>query len=409
MSSSGRHSRPRLLSGSTPMSHVVIAGAKRTAIGSFQGQFTGVPATKLGSVAIQAALEHSGLSPDDVSEVIMGCVLPAGLGQAPSRQAALGAGIPPKAGCTTINKVCGSGMKAVMLAHDAIKAGSADIVVAGGMESMTNAPHLIPNSRAGIRYGEGKLIDHMAWDGLTNPYDGGAMGLFGEQCVSKYAFSREDQDAFATASVERAVAATQSGAFKAEIAPVTVSGRKGDVVVDTDEDPGKVDVKKIPTLRAAFKKDGTITAASSSGISDGAAATVLLREDDAKARGIKPLARIVAHSTHAQEPEWFTTAPVGALKQVMEKAGWSVDDVDLFEVNEAFACVAMAPMRELGIPHEKLNVNGGACALGHPIGASGARLLVTLIHALQARGGRRGVASLCIGGGEATAVAIELC
>ena len=390
------------------MSKVVIAGAKRTAIGSFQGQFTGVPATQLGTTAIKAALEHAGLAADQVSEVIMGCVLPAGLGQAPARQAALGAGIPAKAGCTTVNKVCGSGMKAIMLAHDAILVGSADVVVAGGMESMTNAPHLIPNSRAGIRYGEGKLIDHMAWDGLTNPYDGQAMGLFGESCVAKYGLTREDQDAFATASVERAVAATKEGRFKAEIAPVTVATRKGEVVVDTDEDPTKVDVKKIPTLRAAFKKDGTITAASSSGISDGAAACVLLREDDAKARGITPLARIVAHSTHSQAPEWFTTAPVGALKQVLDKAGWKVDDVDLFEVNEAFACVAMAPMKELGIPHEKLNVNGGACALGHPIGASGARLVVTLVHALQARGGKRGVASLCIGGGEATALAIEL-
>src|SRR5690606_20165608 len=365
-------------------------------------------ATQLGSVAIKAALEHAGLAPDQVSEVIMGCVLPAGLGQAPARQAALGAGIPPRAGCTTVNKVCGSGMKAIMLAHDAIKVGSADVVVAGGMESMTNAPHLIPDSRAGIRYGEGKLIDHMAWDGLTNPYDGQAMGLFGESCVAKYGLTREDQDAFATASVERAVAATREGRFKAEIAPVTVATRKGEVVVDTDEDPTKVDVKKIPTLRAAFKKDGTITAASSSGISDGAAACVLLREDDAKARGVAPLARIVAHSTHAQEPEWFTTAPVSAIRQVLDKAGWKVADVDLFEVNEAFACVAMAPMKELGIPHDKLNVNGGACALGHPIGASGARLVVTLIHALQARGGKRGVASLCIGGGEATAIAIEL-
>jgi acetyl-CoA C-acetyltransferase len=387
---------------------IVIVGAKRTAIGSFQGQFTGVPTTKLGSVAIQAALEHAGLAPDQVSEVFMGCVLPANLGQAPARQASLGAGIPTSAGCTTVNKVCGSGMKAIMLAHDAIKAGSAAIVVAGGMESMTNAPHMMPNSRSGIRYGEGKLIDHMAWDGLANPYDGQAMGVFGEACVEKYGFTREEQDAFATASVERALAATKDGSFKAEIAPVTVSGRKSDVVVDTDEDPTKVDVARIPTLRPAFKKDGTITAASSSGISDGAAATVVMAEDDAKARGLAPLARIVAHATHSQAPEWFTTAPVSALDAVMKKAGWSVADVDLFEVNEAFACVAMAPMRELGIPHEKLNVHGGACALGHPIGASGARLVVTLIHALKQRGGKRGVASLCIGGGEATAIAIEL-
>jgi acetyl-CoA C-acetyltransferase len=391
------------------MSDIVIAGAKRTAIGSFLGQFTGVPTPTLGATAIKAALEQSGVAPADVSEVIMGCVLPANLGQAPARQASIGAGIPVSAGCTTINKVCGSGMKAVMLGHDLIKAGSATVVVAGGMESMTNAPHMIPNSRTGNRYGNFEAVDHMAWDGLTNPYDGKAMGVFGESCADKYHFTREQQDAFATESVKRAQAAIASGAFTDEIAPVTVKGRKGDVIVDTDEQPGKSDISKIPTLKPAFRKEnGTITAASSSSISDGAAATVLMSADEAKKRNIKPLARIVAHATHSQEPEWFTTAPVGAIQKVLDKAGWKVGDVDLFEVNEAFAVVAMAPMKELGIQHEKLNVHGGATALGHPIGASGARLIVTLIHALKQKGGKRGVASLCIGGGEATAVAIEL-
>jgi len=386
---------------------VVIAGAKRTAIGSFQGQFTGVPTPTLGSTAIRAALEQSGLGATDVSEVIMGCVLPANLGQAPARQASLGAGLPPATGCTTVNKVCGSGMKAIMLGHDLIKAGSAAVVVAGGMESMTNAPHMV-NARGGIRYGDGSLVDHMAWDGLTNPYDGKAMGVFGELCADKYHFTREEQDTYSTESVERAKAAQASGAFAGEIVPVTVAGRKGEVKIDTDEQPGRSDVSKIPTLRPAFRKEnGTITAASSSSISDGAAAVVLLSADDAKARGLKPLARIVAHATHSQEPEWFTTAPVGALHNVLEKAGWKASDVDLFEVNEAFAVVAMAAARELGIPRDKLNVNGGACALGHPIGASGARLVVTLINALKTRGLKRGVASLCIGGGEATAIAVE--
>jgi acetyl-CoA C-acetyltransferase len=391
------------------MSDIVIVGAKRTAIGSFLGQFTGVPTPTLGATAIKAALEQSGVAPGDVSEVIMGCVLPANLGQAPARQASIGAGIPVSAGCTTINKVCGSGMKAVMLGHDLIKAGSATVVVAGGMESMTNAPHMIPNSRTGNRYGNFEAVDHMAWDGLTNPYDGKAMGVFGESCADKYHFTREQQDAFATESVKRAQAAIASGAFRDEIVPVTVKGRKGDVVVDTDEQPGKSDISKIPTLKPAFRKEnGTITAASSSSISDGAAATVLMSADEAKKRNVKPIARIVAHATHSQEPEWFTTAPIGAIQNVLKKAGWKVDEVDLFEVNEAFAVVAMAPMKELGIPHEKLNVHGGATALGHPIGASGARLIVTLIHALKQKGGKRGVASLCIGGGEATAVAIEL-
>ena len=391
------------------MSDIVIVGAKRTAIGSFLGQFTGVPTPTLGAAAIKAALDQSGVAPADVSEVIMGCVLPANLGQAPARQASHAAGLPASTGCTTINKVCGSGMKAVMLGHDLIKAGSASIVVAGGMESMTNAPHLIPSSRTGNRYGNFEAVDHMAWDGLTNPYDGKAMGVFGESCADKYKFTREQQDAFATESVKRAQGAIASGAFKDEIVPVTVKGRKGDTVVDTDEQPGKSDISKIPTLKPAFRKEnGTITAASSSSISDGAAATVLMSADEAKKRGAKPLARIVAHATHSQEPEWFTTAPVGAIQNVLQKAGWKVDDVDLFEVNEAFAVVAMTPMKELGIPHDKLNVHGGATALGHPIGASGARLIVTLINALKQKGGKRGVASLCIGGGEATAIAIEL-
>ncbi|MEO7051780.1 MAG: thiolase family protein [Rhodanobacter sp.] len=386
---------------------VVIVGSKRTAIGSFLGQFTGVPSPKLGAVAIRAALEQSGVAPADVSEVIMGCVLPANLGQAPARQAALAADLPTSAGCTTINKVCGSGMKAIMLGNDLIKAGSATVVVAGGMESMTNAPHMV-NARTGIRYGDGQLIDHMAWDGLTNPYDGQSMGVFAESCADKYHFSREDQDAFAIESVNRAKAAQQNGAFAGEIVPVTVSGRKGDVQVDTDEQPGRSDVTKIPNLRPAFRKDnGTVTAASSSSISDGAAALVLMSADDAGKRGLKPLARIVAHATHSQEPKWFTTAPVGAIQKVLDKAGWKVGDVDLWEINEAFAVVAMAAMKDIGMAHDKVNVNGGACALGHPIGCSGARLVVTLINALKTRGLRRGVATLCIGGGEATAIAVE--
>ena len=389
------------------MSEIVIAGAKRTAIGSMLGQFTGVPTPTLGATAIRAALEQSTLAADQVNEVIMGCVLPANLGQAPARQAALVAGLPPAAGCTTINKVCGSGMKAVMLAHDLIRAGSSDVVVAGGMESMTNAPHLV-QARTGIRYGEGKLVDHMAWDGLTNPYDGQAMGVFGELCADKYQFTREQQDAFASESVRRALAAQQSGAFADEIVAVKVASRKGEVEVASDEQPGRSDIAKIPTLKPAFRKDkGTITAASSSSISDGAAALVVMRGEDAAKRGIAPLARIVAHATHSQQPEWFTTAPVGAIQALLAKTGWRVEDVDLFEINEAFAVVAMAPMRELGIRHDQLNVHGGACALGHPIGASGARILVTLLYALRQRKLRRGIAALCIGGGEATAIAIE--
>jgi len=389
------------------MNDVVILGAKRTAIGSMLGQFTGVPTPTLGAAAIKGALEHAGVSGDNVAEVIMGCVLPAGLGQAPARQASLAAGVPRAAGCTTINKVCGSGMKAIMLAHDLIKAGSAEVVVAGGMESMTNAPHMV-NARPGLRYGDAKLVDHMAWDGLTNPYDGLSMGVFAEATADKYGFTREQQDAYTIESVRRAQAAVASGAFAAEIVPVTVKTRKGEVAVAADEQPGKSNIEKIPTLRAAFRKDGTVTAASSSSISDGAAATVITSAAHAQALGAKPLARIVAHSSFAQEPEWFTTAPVGAIRSLLEKTGWSIADVDLFEVNEAFSVVAMAPIHDLGIAHDKLNVNGGATALGHPIGASGARLVVTLLHALQARGGKRGIASLCIGGGEATAIAIEL-
>jgi acetyl-CoA C-acetyltransferase len=391
------------------MSDIVIVGAKRTAIGSFLGQFTGVPTPTLGATAIKAALEQGGVAPSDVSEVIMGCVLPANLGQAPARQAALAAGIPASTGCTTINKVCGSGMKAIMLAHDLIKAGSADVVVAGGMESMTNAPHMIPNSRTGNRYGNFEAVDHMAWDGLTNPYDGKSMGVFAEACADKYGFTREQQDAFAIESVKRARAAIASGAFADEIVPVKVTTRKGEVEFATDEQPGKSDIAKIPTLKPAFRKEnGTVTAASSSSISDGAAATVVMSAEAARKAGAKPLARIVGHATHSQEPEWFTTAPIGAIEKLLKKVGWTVADVDLFEINEAFAVVAMAPIKELGIAHEKLNVNGGATALGHPIGASGARLVVTLINALKRRGGKRGVAALCIGGGEATALAIEL-
>ena len=391
------------------MSGIVIVGAKRTALGSFLGQFTGVPTTTLGATAIKAAVEQSGVPAADVSEVIMGCVLPANLGQAPARQASIAAGLPKSAGCTTINKVCGSGMKAIMLAHDLIKAGSASIVVAGGMESMSNAPHMLPNSRTGNRYGNFNAVDHMAWDGLTNPYDGQSMGVFAEATADKYKFTREEQDAFSIESVKRAQAAIASGAFADEIVAVTVSTRKGDVEFATDEQPGKSDISKIPTLKPAFRKDGgTVTAASSSSISDGAAATVVMSADEARKRGLKPLATIVGHATNSQEPEWFTTAPVGAIERVLKQVGWKIEDVDLFEINEAFAVVAMTPIRELGIPHAKINVNGGACALGHPIGASGARLVVTLINALKTRGGKRGVASLCIGGGEATAIAIEL-
>ena len=390
------------------MSDIIIAGAKRTAIGSFLGQFNGVSTPTLGAAAIRGALEHAGLAADKVDETIMGCVLPAGLGQAPARQASRAAGIPDAAGCTTINKVCGSGMKAVMFGHDLIRAGSAKVVVAGGMESMTNAPHLLNGSRNGVRYGSAEFLDHMAWDGLTNPDDGKAMGVFGDEACREYGFTREELDAFSAESARRAQQAIADGAFNDEIVPVTVKTRKGEHEVAADEEPGRIDLGRIPTLRAAFGKDGLLTAASSSKISDGAAALVLASAADAPALGLTPLARIVAHAGHAHEPEWFTTAPIKAIDNVLKQAGWTVDDVDLFEVNEAFACVAMAPMKDLGIPHQKLNVNGGACALGHPIGASGARLIVTLLHALKARNLKRGVASLCIGGGEATAIAVEL-
>jgi len=368
-----------------------------------------VAAPVLGTVAIRGALSRSGVAADAVEETLMGCVLPAGLGQAPARQAALGAGVPESVPCTTINKMCGSGMKAIMMAHDAISAGSAGVVVAGGMESMTNAPYILPKVRGGMRLGHGQVLDHMFFDGLEDAYDKGRlMGSFAEECAKKYAFTREAQDAYAIESLKRAQGAIDRGAFKAEIEPVTINTRGGERIIDTDEQPGKAQLDKIPHLRPAFAKDGTVTAANSSSISDGGAAVVLLSEARASELGVAPQARILAHTSHAQEPAWFTTAPVHAVKKLMQRVGWSVDDVDLFEINEAFAVVAMAAMRELELPHEKVNVRGGACALGHPIGASGARIVVTLIHALREMGGRRGVASLCIGGGEATALAIEL-
>jgi acetyl-CoA C-acetyltransferase len=387
----------------------VIAGLARTPMGGMQGDLSDVAAPVLGTVAIRGALSRSGVAADAVEETLMGCVLPAGLGQAPARQAALGAGVPESVPCTTINKMCGSGMKAIMMAHDAISAGSAGVVVAGGMESMTNAPYILPKVRGGMRLGHGQVLDHMFLDGLEDAYDKGRlMGSFAEECAKKYAFTREAQDAYAIESLKRAQGAIDRGAFKAEIEPVTINTRGGERIIDTDEQPGKAQLDKIPHLRPAFAKDGTVTAANSSSISDGGAAVVLLSEARASELGVAPQARILAHTSHAQEPAWFTTAPVHAVKKLMQRVGWSVDDVDLFEINEAFAVVAMAAMRELELPHEKVNVRGGACALGHPIGASGARIVVTLIHALREMGGRRGVASLCIGGGEATALAIEL-
>ena len=391
-----------------PDHSVVIVGAKRTPIGSFQGQFSDITAIDLGAAAISGAIEHAPVDAGDVDEVIMGCVLPAGLGQAPARQAALKAGVPVAVGCLTVNKVCGSGMKAVMLGHDAIRAGSCGIVVAGGMESMTNSPYLLPKARGGMRMGHGQVHDHMFWDGLQSPYDQQMMGVFGEMCAEKYNFSRTDQDAFAHASVERAQRAVHQGDFADEIVPVTVSSRKGDHVFDEDEEPHRCNLGKIPTLRPAFKKDGTVTAANASKISDGAAALLLMTAAAADSRGLRPLARIVAHATFAQEPEWFTTAPSTAIARVVEKAGWKMGEVDLFEINEAFASVTMAAMADNGLEHAQVNVNGGACALGHPIGASGARILVTLVHALRKRGLKRGVASLCLGGGEAVAVAVEI-
>ena len=387
---------------------VVIVGAKRTPIGSFQGQFNNVSAVDLGAAAIDGAVQHAGIDGSNVSEVIMGCVLPAGLGQAPARQASLKAGIPASVGCMTINKVCGSGMKAVMLGHDAIKAGSSEIVIAGGMESMTNAPYMLPKARGGMRMGHGQVLDHMFWDGLQSPYDQQMMGVFGEMCADKYDFSRVDQDGFAIVSIERAQRAVHEGDFVDEIVPVTVTSRRAEHVCNEDEEPHRCNIGKVPTLRPAFKKDGTVTAANASKISDGAAATVLMTADEAGKRGLEPLATIVAHATFAHEPEWFTTAPSTAIAMVVEKAGWTMEDVDLFEINEAFAAVTMAAMADNGLDHDKVNVNGGACALGHPIGASGARILVTLIHALRRRGLKRGVASLCLGGGEAVAVAIKI-
>ena len=388
---------------------IVILGAARTPMGGFQGDFSALAAHDLGGAAIKAAVERSGVSPDLVGEVLFGNCLMAGQGQAPARQAAFKGGLPQSAGAVTLSKMCGSGMKAAMFAHDMLLAGSHDVVVAGGMESMTNAPYLMLKGRGGYRMGHDRIYDHMMLDGLEDAYEAGrSMGTFGEDCAAKYNFTREAQDAFAIASVERAKAATTSGAFAAEITPVTVKSRSGETVVSVDEGPGKVKLDKIPLLKPAFKKDGTITAASSSSINDGAAALVMARASTAAQLGAKPLARIVAHTTHAQAPNWFATAPVGAVQKLLAKTGWSVGDVDLWEINEAFAVVPMALMAEMSIPHAIVNVNGGACALGHPIGASGARIMVTLVHALQARGLKRGVATLCIGGGEATALAVEL-
>ncbi len=388
---------------------VVVVGLARTPMGGMQGDLAAVTAPVLGSVAIKAALERANVAPDAVEETIMGCVLPAGLGQAPARQAAIYAGIPTSVGATTINKMCGSGMKAVMQGFDAIIAGSSAIVVAGGMENMTAAPYLLPKMRGGMRLGHGEVLDHMFFDGLEDAFQRGRlMGTFAEDCARKYSFTREAQDAFAIESLVRAQRAINDGKFKAEIAAVAIPGSKDGKVIDTDEQPGKARLDKIPTLRPAFDKNGTVTAANSSSISDGAAAVVLTSGTVAREKGYVPLARILAHSTHAQEPGWFTTAPVAAINKLLKRVGWTVDDVDLFEVNEAFAVVAMAAMHDLKIPHEKLNIRGGACALGHPVGASGARIIVTLVHALRDLGLKRGVASLCIGGGEATAVALEL-
>ncbi|MFT7193828.1 thiolase family protein [Rheinheimera aquimaris] len=388
--------------------NIVIVAAKRTAMGGFMGGLSDVDATVLGATAIKAALEQAGLSGDKVSEVIMGNVLPAGLGQAPARQATLKAGLPLTAGATTINKVCGSGLKAVMFASDLLKAGSADVVVAGGMESMSNAPYLLDKARSGYRMGHGQIKDHMMLDGLENAYDGKAMGCFAQGTADEKGISREQMDAFAVQSLSRAQQAINSGAFEGEITPVTFQTRKGEVTFNVDEQPGNAKVDKIPTLRPAFAKDGTITAANSSSISDGAAALILMRESDAKAQGAKPLARVVAHATNSMEPALFTVAPVGAMQKVLQKAGWDKEQVDLWEINEAFAMVTMLAINELGLDSAKVNVNGGACALGHPIGASGARILVTLIHALRNRGLSKGVASLCIGGGEAVALAVEV-
>jgi acetyl-CoA C-acetyltransferase len=388
---------------------VVIVSAARTPMGGFQGELKDFTAPELGAVAVRAAVERAGIAAADVDEVVMGCVLPAGQGQAPARQASLGAGLPLSTGCTTINKMCGSGMKAAMFAHDLLLAGTNRVMVAGGMESMTNAPYLLPKARAGFRMGHQQVIDHMFLDGLEDAYDRGRlMGTFAEDCAQKFGFTREAQDAFAVASLQRAQQASTAGAFSWEIAAVPLKSGKGDRFCDRDEQPFKANFDKIPQLKPAFRKDGTVTAANSSSISDGAAALVLMRRSEAKRRGLAPLATILAHTTHAQEPGLFTTAPVGAMAKLFDATGWHAGEVDLYEINEAFAVVTMAAMREHGLPHERVNVHGGACALGHPIGASGARILVTLLGALRARGGRRGVASLCIGGGEATAIAVEL-
>ena len=392
-----------------PSDPIVIVSAARTPMGGFQGELKGFAAPELGAAAIRAAVERAKLSTEAVGEVIMGCVLPAGQGQAPARQASLGAGLPLAAGCTTVNKMCGSGMKAAMLAHDLLAAGSMDVVVAGGMESMTNAPYLMPKARAGYRMGHQQVLDHMFYDGLEDAYDKGRlMGSFAEDCAQKYAFTREAQDGFAIASLERAQKANKEGWFAWEITPLAIKSGKEERFVETDEQPFKANIAKIPSLKPAFRKDGTVTAANSSSISDGAAALVMMRRSQADKRGLAPLAVMVGHATHAQEPGWFTTAPVGAIRKLFERTGWRSDKVDLYEINEAFAVVAMAAMKEHGLPHDKVNVHGGACALGHPIGASGARLMVTLIGALRKYGLKRGVASLCIGGGEATAVALEL-
>jgi acetyl-CoA C-acetyltransferase len=388
---------------------IVIVAAARTPMGGFQGELKGFTAPELGAAAIRAAIERAKLEAEEVQEVIMGCVLPAGQGQAPARQASLGAGLPLAAGCTTVNKMCGSGMKAAMFAHDLLAAGSAEVIVAGGMESMTNAPYLMPKARAGYRMGHQQVLDHMFCDGLEDAYDKGRlMGTYAEDCAQKYAFTREAQDQFAIASLERAQRANKDGSFAWEITPLAIKAGKDEKFIEMDEQPFKANLAKIPTLKPAFRKDGTVTAANSSSISDGAAALVLMRRSAAARRGLAPLATLLAHSTHAQEPGWFTTAPVGAIAKLFAKTGWSAKDVDLYEINEAFAVVTLAAMKEHGLPHDKVNIHGGACALGHPIGASGARLLVTLIGALRKTGGKRGVASLCIGGGEATAVALEL-
>jgi acetyl-CoA C-acetyltransferase len=387
---------------------VVIVSAKRTPIGAFLGALSPLSAVQLGCAAVRAALETAGIGGGEVQEVLMGCVLPAGLGQAPARQAALAAGVPASVPATTVNKMCGSGLKAVMVAADQIRCGAAQVVLAGGLESMSNAPYLLAKARTGYRMGHGELIDHMLRDGLQSPFDGKAMGCFADATASRYEFSRAQQDAFAAESVRRAMQALQAGEFDVEVTPVTVRGRKGETVIARDETPLTCDVSRIATMKPAFTADGTVTAASSSSISDGAAALVLMSAQAAEARGLKPLARVLAYASHAQEPEWFTTAPVGAIRKVLTQLGWKPHDADLYEINEAFAVVTMAAMRDVDIDHARVNVNGGACALGHPIGATGARILTTLIHGLRRRGGRRGIASLCIGGGEAVALAVEV-